>query len=183
MGLNVLGWNHSRKDPPDREPQSFRPHIAVDTSKAVNPGTTGMGSANIKYEESKKPYNIRRGAETFFTRGRVFAMLWHESAGVASRAGSLVVAASSAAVMTRFAERGYSQIRRMIVVREMHGYCRCLPINTYTNTYKIGSNAYAHGTVGVAENASVFQAPQASDSILDRLVSLRQADGPLYDHD
>jgi hypothetical protein len=178
MADDVLEGNHFRKDPPDREPQSsFRPHVDVNTSEAPNPDIKITGSANTKREELDKRYNIRQDAKKFFVVGRVFATLWPEQPIVASQAGSLVAAASSAAEMTRFGERVYTHIRRMAVVQGMDGHCTCIPIGTYTNTNTNPKN------IPVASEVRVLQTPHTSKLIPDSLVSRRVADEPLHDHD
>lgn len=164
MPSDALESNPSRKDPPYGEPQpSFRPHVAVDALKAANPEATIRGSDNTKREELDKSHRIRHNAKAFFKPGRMFALLWHESA--AFEAGSLVAAASSAAVMTRFGERVFNHIRRTVVVRETHRHCRWISIKIYNG-------------MGRTEDAEVVQRSQTADSVLDRLVSHREAHEP-----
>jgi hypothetical protein len=60
---------------------------------------------------------------------KVFALLWHESAGGGGGAGGNRVhteLSAPVAVRGRFGEEVYSHIRRMVVVKEDHGFCLCL---------------------------------------------------------
>ncbi|OCT49165.1 hypothetical protein CLCR_11309 [Cladophialophora carrionii] len=71
-------------------------------------------------------YTVR--ASRFFTPGRVFAVLWHETFG-----GLEERSANSSIPITRgrFGEPIYSSIRRMVVVRADRGFSVCIQINTY----------------------------------------------------
>ena len=77
-------------------------------------------------EELDHRYQKRTDAKRFFAIGRVFAMLFHEGAGDV-KGGHL----SQAVPFRKYNQEVYSHIRRMVVVRERHGYCWCIPINTY----------------------------------------------------
>lgn len=178
MAVDVLEGNHSQKGPPDREPQSsLRPHIDVDASEAPNPDIKITGSDNTKCEELDERYKKRRDARNFFIKGRVFGVLCNERSSIASQAGSLAAAAGSAAEMTRFGERVYTHMRRMVVVREIPGYCTCIPIWIYTNT-----NTYPKN-IPVASDGKVLQPPQTPELIRYPMVSRRVAGEPLHDHD
>jgi hypothetical protein len=65
-----------------------------------------------------------RAAGDFFIIGRVFAMLWHteHTADDVSRAKW---------TMTVMGAQVFSHIRRFAVVKQGHGYCWAVPINTY----------------------------------------------------
>ena len=72
-------------------------------------------------------YHLRKDGAAFFTFGRVFAILWHSSTGI-----SIHDRKRGAEVRTgRFGEHIHSHIQRMAVVKEDHGFCWCIPINTY----------------------------------------------------
>jgi len=75
-------------------------------------------------------YKKRRDAKEFFTVGRVFAMLWHDNAGDPRGPGQGLGEPVYTSI-GRYNEKIYSHIRRMVVVREKHGYSLCIPINTY----------------------------------------------------
>jgi hypothetical protein len=80
-------------------------------------------------EELDRRYFVRPDGAKFFTVGRVFATLWHEPArapqdGKGSERFLLVKAG-------RFEEKVFSRILRLVVVKERHGFCWCIPINTY----------------------------------------------------
>ena len=72
-------------------------------------------------------YQVRKSGRVFFNFGRVFATLWHSSTGIplTDRKRSEWVKEG------RFGEQILSHIQRMAVVKEDHGYCWCIPINTY----------------------------------------------------
>ena len=80
-------------------------------------------------EDLDPRYSKRQDAKKFFVVGRVFALLWHESAGDGKPGAdpSLV----EHITVGRYGQRVFSHIRRMAVVRERGGYCVCIPINTY----------------------------------------------------
>jgi hypothetical protein len=87
-----------------------------------------------EHEELDHRYKKRTDAGRFFVIGRVFAMLFHEGAGDAkgwhlSQAVKFQVGWDGN--KGKYNQEVYSHIRRMVVVRERHGYCWCIPINTY----------------------------------------------------
>jgi hypothetical protein len=96
-------------------------------------------------------------ASSFYKVGTVFAVLWHEEAA-ASRSGqaSSVRPHYSDPYTTQgaFGERIYSTVRRMIVVREAHGYSVCVPIVTYggrgVKPGLSGSDVFSHAVVFAA---------------------------------
>jgi hypothetical protein len=178
MAVDIFEGNHSQKSPPDRKPQfSLCPHIDVDASEAPNPGIKITGSDNTKYEELDERHKKRRDARNFFIKGRVFAVLWHERSSIASQAGSLAAAAGSAAEMTRFGERAYTHMRRMVVVQEIPRYCTCIPIWIYTNTNTDSKN------ISITSDGKVLQVPQTPELIRYPMVSRRVADERLHNHD
>lgn len=146
-------------------PNSRRPILPLLLVKAPHTNLRRIvQSANTKREELDKRHTIRQDAKILYAR-QSFAWLWHEQPTVASQASSLVVAAGSAAVMTRYGETIYTLTRRMIVVREIPGHWTCIPIGIYTNT-----NAYPK-KIPMASDGKVLQAPQTSELIPDSLVS------------
>ena len=66
---------------------------------------------------------------SFYKVGTVFSVLWHVPGSTEPPKGHL----SEKRVLTagKYGEPIYSTIRRMVVVREGHGYCVCIQINTY----------------------------------------------------
>jgi hypothetical protein len=85
-------------------------------------------------EELDHRYQKRTDAKKFFVIGRVFAMLFHEGAGdVKGGHFSQAVRFNVGWDKNRgkYNQEVYCHIRRMVVVRERHGYCWCIPINTY----------------------------------------------------
>jgi hypothetical protein len=83
-------------------------------------GTTG------RQEALDASYFKRERAADFFVQGRVFALLWHEAAGESDNDR-----VSEISFPGRFDEPIISHIRRMVVIREGHGNCWAIPINTY----------------------------------------------------
>ena len=86
-----------------------------------------------KQEELDYRYYVRSDGEKFFKVGRVFAMLWHENVGY-PKGGHLSNKEQFKPNPYRagkYGESVYSHIVRMVVVRERHGYCWCIPIHTY----------------------------------------------------
>jgi hypothetical protein len=87
------------------------------------------------HEELDPRYYRRLDAKKFFVVGRVFAMLWHEGAG--DEKGGHLSQTEPFNVQRNSKRKGkyneeiFSHIRRMAVVRARHGYCWCVPINTY----------------------------------------------------
>jgi hypothetical protein len=86
-------------------------------------------------EELDQRYYRRPDGKKFFVVGRVFAMLWHEGAG--DKKGGHLSQAEPFNVQRNSKRKGkyneevFSHIRRMAVVKARHGYCWCVPINTY----------------------------------------------------
>jgi hypothetical protein len=79
-------------------------------------GTTGDQEPLNSHYKKRQPADAGR----FFKVGRVFSILWHESSGT-----------GQGAVRGKHGEPVHSKIRRMAVVREGHGNCWAVPINTY----------------------------------------------------
>ncbi|KAF1930299.1 uncharacterized protein M421DRAFT_418617 [Didymella exigua CBS 183.55] len=110
------------------------------------PGTPLLGW----YERLDNSYRVRerREAHEFFKTGRVFAMLWAESASATMIRGGTE---NTAVTIGRFQEEVYSQIRRFVVVkvnRQRHFIYACA-ISTYgkRGTLKRGCNASEHTAV------------------------------------
>lgn len=100
------------------------------------------------YDHLDPSYRMRTGHEAkhFFARGRVFSMLWSETASETyARAGTV----NTAITVGRFGQNVYSQIRRFIVVKVEHGFVYAIAIYTYTGrgTLKPGCIASEHSAV------------------------------------
>jgi hypothetical protein len=108
---------------PKRPPEDDPPFIGA---LSIEPDIRGSSG---DHEELDPRYHRRVDAKSFFVPGRVFALLWHESAGD-SKPGSMW-SFGAHTTRGRFGETIFSHIRRMVVVKERHGYCVCIPINTY----------------------------------------------------
>lgn len=81
-------------------------------------------------EKLDKRYKQRGDAKEFFAVGRVFALLWHENAGKNKNKKSQL-GEPEFVNKGKYGEYIFSHIRRMVVVRQRHGYCWCIPINSY----------------------------------------------------
>jgi hypothetical protein len=153
------------------------------TSQASNASITDFSQLDIRgngeeREELDHRYQKRTDAKKFFVIGRVFAMLFHESAGDVkgghlSRAVRFDVGWDKN--KGKYNQEVYCHIRRMVVVRERHGYCWCIPINTYnyqgvatkdlsTQDRKAHCVIYmdnTHPTIDVKENGLIVKNPIA----------------------
>ncbi|EXJ76852.1 hypothetical protein A1O3_10497 [Capronia epimyces CBS 606.96] len=96
------------------------------------------GDATVSIDDStlNPLYTVKRSA--FYKVGRVFTVLWHENYNDAPRNGQAAsrntYTSENIPVSTgRFGERIYTTPRRMVVVREDHGHCVCIQINTYAS--------------------------------------------------
>jgi hypothetical protein len=118
---------------PDPDLQSQSTSQAGDTSIA-DPNQLDIRGNGGEHEELDHRYRKRNDARRFFVIGRVFAMLFHEGAGD-TKGGHLSQAVQFKVGWDKnkgkYNQEVYSHIRRMVVVRERHGYCWCIPINTY----------------------------------------------------
>jgi hypothetical protein len=117
------------------------PDLQSDTnSQAGDVSTLDAAELDIRgnggdHEELDHRYYKRPDGRRFFVVGRVFAMLWHEGAG--DKKGGHLSQAERFNVQRNSKRKGkyneevFSHIRRMAVVKARHGYCWCVPINTY----------------------------------------------------
>lgn len=111
------GGRHRRDSVASRENALTGQRAAPMTSRGTEfRGTTGdREPLNADYKKLS-PANAGR----FFRIGRVFSLIWHENAGNDQNA-----------TIGIHDEPIHSEIRRMVVVRENHGNCWAVPINTY----------------------------------------------------
>jgi hypothetical protein len=112
---------------------------------------THIKGSNGQQEELDASYFRRERAVQFFVIGRVFAVLWHEPAGDSQNDRF----SEAFPHPGRFNEPIISHIRRMVVVKQHHGSCWAIPINTYKgqgvakrgfNQYDIAGHAVIHAT-------------------------------------
>ena len=112
---------------------------------------TNIEGSNGQQEELDANYFKRERAAQFFVIGRVFAVLWHESAGESQNDRF----SEAVPRRGRFNESIISHIRRMVVVKQHHGSCWAIPISTYKgqgvakrgfNQYDIAGHAVIHAT-------------------------------------
>lgn len=117
-------------------------------------GTRYAASAPVDYGQLPSPsteilderYKLRSGASDFFTVGRVFAVIWHTNVSGLARPNQQNLSADRRFIMmqtVRFGEYVQSSVQRMAVVKEGHGFCWCVPVNTYNGkgVVKKGFNA------------------------------------------
>jgi hypothetical protein len=96
------------------------------TVSSASDASTYLGAGSVA-EAIDDRYRVRDNGTKFFTFGRVFATLWHSGTGISKqdpKRGDQVKPG-------RFGEPIHSKIQRMAVVKEDHGFCWCIPINTY----------------------------------------------------
>ncbi|EXJ88151.1 hypothetical protein A1O1_05079 [Capronia coronata CBS 617.96] len=92
---------------------------------AGNANTTS-GITNTR-KDALERYIVR--PSSFFKAGRVFAVLWYEP-GMHMR-GMSMTTRSTGDSTDSFGQAIYTTVRRMVVVREDHGFCVCIQISTY----------------------------------------------------
>jgi hypothetical protein len=113
--------------------ENRRPNFSNNKAQGAPPSVVDydIRGDGEKQEELDHRYYVRPDGGKFFKVGRVFAMLWHESAGD-PKGGHLSNKEQFQPYRAgRYGERVHSHILRMVVVKERHGYCWCIPIHTY----------------------------------------------------
>ncbi|KAL4897977.1 hypothetical protein BDV59DRAFT_168999 [Aspergillus ambiguus] len=75
--------------------------------------------------QSRLDPGYKRRARNFFTRGRVFSVLWHENPGSVTKTNATSV------YETAYGEQVFSRIRRMVVIKEYDHCAWCFAIYTY----------------------------------------------------
>lgn len=87
---------------------------------------------NPEMKSLSSRYRVPTDGKTFFVRGRVFSLLFHESAYQSRNPEP----EKSDVIDPRISigpynQKIFSHIRRMVVIRSRHGYCWCIAINSY----------------------------------------------------
>ncbi|RYN75555.1 hypothetical protein AA0117_g6212 [Alternaria alternata] len=122
---------------PDPAPPQFR------SLRGAIQGTPQTGW----YDLLDSSYRMRTGSEavSFFVPGRVFAMLYSETAGETSRPQAF----DQAYTVVRFNERVHTNIRRFVVLQDNHGFVYACPIGTHAGrgTLKKGCFPWEHAIV------------------------------------
>ena len=100
------------------------------------------GPRLLEMEKRLDPRFLKRSpkaAGSLFVIGRVFAILWHTE----RTSGADDVSQAKWVTSTSMGAEVFSHIRRFVVVKEGHGFCRAVPINTYRGqgARKSGFNA------------------------------------------
>lgn len=123
------------------------------TSAGLDPVRTDRNLIKIEPDEFPEKsmktlsnkYQVPDNGAKFFITGKVFGVLWHESAGQPRSSKSQKKIAKttegekaglkdkydSNLTIGPYGEKIYSHIRRMVVIRERNGYCWCIGINSY----------------------------------------------------
>ena len=73
-------------------------------------------------------FKVPKNAKQYFHVGRIFSVLWSESA----ETGSVVTRWEPGIVLNHLGNRVFSKVRRFVVIREGSNYCHALPITTYS---------------------------------------------------
>ena len=106
-----------------------RPNVVGRPLRSPSPGgfdiKGSQGDGDI--EELDQRFRKRRDPESFFSVGRVFAILSHERSGRRQVPGPDENFRGSG----RLGDRAMTSVRRMVVVRQRDGYSWCLEIKTY----------------------------------------------------
>ena len=126
-------------------------------------------------------YKVQHSA--FFAVGRVFAILWHTNIGHSSQPQYQQYQANNVTSgithSGRFNVPISSHIQRMVVVNREHGYCWCIPVNTYhgKGVAKRGfnkSDRAAHSIIYM-DDEDPFQADDEFD-IIKKAIAVNPAD-------
>ncbi|KAK5742064.1 hypothetical protein LTR17_003572 [Elasticomyces elasticus] len=149
--------------PPQRitDPELFRAGIHA---RRMLYGSEGLGER--LYSEFRK----RDDPHSYFTVGRVFAVLWTEPAGetttlVTHRIKNDRTYDDTVAAAAGLSTAVYSKVRRFVVVRESREYCSALPIVSYgrMGLGKAGIVKFEHGIIHTGINpplAMVSESPR-----------------------
>lgn len=105
------------------------------------------GGQNLHYEELDYSFQVR--SVNWFTEGKVFAVMWNETAGTTLKTP---VDYETSRSLTEVKHKGnivYTNLRRFIVVRRKREFCFACPIFTYSGhgTTKPGVRASEHAVV------------------------------------
>jgi hypothetical protein len=169
--------------PPPRNPDSIERRLTVSSDESANdnlsivPDIRGSKDLDDLHEKLDPKYKKRPNAKKFFAEGRVFALLWHQTASESKNRLDLSDAQYSD--VGKFGERVFSHIQRMAVVREKHGYCICVPINTYSGqgVLKRGftkADCLAHSII-YSSNTRPFCKPQESGLMNKKSIAVNMA--------
>jgi hypothetical protein len=113
-------------------------------------------------------YKVRKESSKFFTFGRVFAIAWHQSLGEDQPNPRI----QNWVTYDRFKEPILTHIQRMAVVKEGHGFCWCVPINSYNGkgVAKSGlssSDRAAHAVIYMEGTRPAIS--DAEDKMMDKI--------------
>ncbi|KAK0922048.1 hypothetical protein LTR91_005541 [Friedmanniomyces endolithicus] len=132
--------------PPERitDPYLYGQGIRVRRAIYGNNGNEG------EQEPLFSNFRIRR--HDFFTRGRVFMILWSEPFGeTTTNIGSVIQNDRSipGLFLGRHGERVYSKVRKFVITREGSDFCTAVPVVTYgaQGVSKFGVTKFEHGII------------------------------------
>ncbi|EON65608.1 hypothetical protein W97_04846 [Coniosporium apollinis CBS 100218] len=113
-------------------------------------GTPVIQGTQGNYERLDSSFQVRH--DSFFSKGRVFAVLFTEGLGETTPVNPYNVDVNITEV--RFGGRVYTTIRRFVVVLPQRGSCYACPISTYGNRAceKQGVDQQAHGVIYTSQN-------------------------------
>ncbi|KAJ5083923.1 hypothetical protein NUU61_008502 [Penicillium alfredii] len=127
-----------------------------DTSVRLSVEPSYVIPASTGEDETLDPrYKRQSDPKRFFRVGRVFAMLWHENAGlhgtILSQRGPPL---GPHFTRGKYQEPIYSSIRRMVVVKEQKGCSWCVPVTTYSGqgVAKAGVDRGKHAVIYMQGN-------------------------------
>lgn len=119
-------------------PANISRHPLSLASAAASSGFQVCGLPSIERETTVTRYrssDYKQGNGSFFESGRVFATLWSEQLGSTitrtDSHGPELSGKNPNITLAPYGTNVYSYVRRFIVVKNRHGYCRCVPITTY----------------------------------------------------
>lgn len=117
----------------DKRTESVAERDRRQSVSTVPPGNISIKGDNTFYPQSAQISQLdtryKLHPHAFFKQGNVFAILWHEPGSPESPKG--YTTAQQELTVGKYNELIYSTIRRMVVVKEGHGFCVCIQINSY----------------------------------------------------
>lgn len=116
--------------------------ISGENSEMVSSAVDPARSENLEIRKLSSAYRLRSGS--WFRTGKVFAIVWHEAAGEVKKTKKrrpvdelmeprehekLLINTSLSSAP--YESTVFTHVRRMVVIRNRHGSCWCVPIGTY----------------------------------------------------
>ncbi|EXJ66435.1 uncharacterized protein A1O5_10587 [Cladophialophora psammophila CBS 110553] len=107
----------------------------------------------------------------FYKPGRVFAVLWHEPGMPWERPTSNPASYAGAESRAPLGEAIYSAIRRMVVVRQDHGFSVCIAINSYAGR---GLSKFRNSPRDIHAHSRIYKTGDTPDWVKDEPQSSRR---------